>query len=150
MRTSSKAKFKICSAANTSLHNYWAPSTPSHSPSSYSSAKVPSKPRSVIILTERRTSLSFHRLQCLACHVGAFVQPARLNLVVLADPQNHPHAPGATACALQPPGLARRRSPRTVKERTHEEATEALHAGREGRHPAAAFGGEGAELEALR
>ena len=29
-------------------------------------------------------------------------------------------------------------------ERTHEEATEALRAGREGRHPAAAFAGEGA------
>ncbi len=32
-------------------------------------------------------------------------------------------------------------------ERTHEEATEALHAGREGRHPEAAFAGEGAHLE---
>jgi hypothetical protein len=31
-----------------------------------------------------------------------------------------------------------RRSPGKVKERTHEEATEALHTGREGRHPQAA------------
>src|SRR5262249_61759435 len=44
----------------------------------------------------------------------------------------------------------RRRSPSKVKERTHEEATEALHAGRKGRHPEAAFAGKGANLEALR
>src|SRR5262252_7332464 len=44
----------------------------------------------------------------------------------------------------------RRRSPSKVKERTHEKATEALHAGREGRHPQAASAGEGADLEALR
>src|SRR6516164_8999219 len=34
--------------------------------------------------------------------------------------------------------------PIKLMERTHEEATEALRAGREGRHPAAAFAGEGA------
>src|SRR5215831_689785 len=44
----------------------------------------------------------------------------------------------------------RRRSPSKVKERTHEEATEALRAGREGRHPEEAFAGEGAYLQALR
>jgi hypothetical protein len=33
-------------------------------------------------------------------------------------------------------------------ERTHEEATEALHAGRKSRHPGAAFAGRGAHLEA--
>jgi hypothetical protein len=44
----------------------------------------------------------------------------------------------------------RRRSPVKVNERTHEEATEALHVGREGRHPQAASAGEGADLEALR
>src|SRR6266404_212762 len=44
----------------------------------------------------------------------------------------------------------RRRSPGKVKERTHEEATEALHTPREGRHPQAASAGEGADLEALR
>jgi putative transposase len=38
----------------------------------------------------------------------------------------------------------RRRSPGKVMERTHEEATEALHAGRESRHPEAAFVGQGA------
>ena len=38
----------------------------------------------------------------------------------------------------------RRRSPIKLMERTHEEATEAIRAGREGRHPAAAFAGEGA------
>jgi hypothetical protein len=43
----------------------------------------------------------------------------------------------------------RRRSPIKLMERTHEEATEALRAGREGRHPAPAFAGEGADLEAL-
>ncbi len=32
-------------------------------------------------------------------------------------------------------------------ERTHEEATEAIRARREGRHPEAAFAGEGAHLE---
>src|SRR5262249_25186872 len=47
-------------------------------------------------------------------------------------------------------GKWRRRSPSKVKERTHEEATEALHAGRKGRHPEAAFAGKGANLEALR
>jgi len=35
----------------------------------------------------------------------------------------------------------RRRSSSKVKERTHEEATEALRAGIEGRHPEAAFEG---------
>jgi len=35
-------------------------------------------------------------------------------------------------------------------ERTHEEATEAIRAGGEGRHPEAAFAGEGAHLEAVR
>src|SRR5262249_33441014 len=44
----------------------------------------------------------------------------------------------------------RRRSPSKVMERTHEEATEALHVGREGHHPEAASAGEGADLEALR
>jgi hypothetical protein len=43
----------------------------------------------------------------------------------------------------------RRRSPSKVKERTHEEATEALFAGREGRHPEAASAGERADLEAV-
>jgi hypothetical protein len=42
----------------------------------------------------------------------------------------------------------RRRSPGKVMERTHEDATEALHAGRESRHPEAAFAGQGAHLEA--
>jgi hypothetical protein len=40
--------------------------------------------------------------------------------------------------------------PVRYKERTHEEATEALLAGRESRHPEAAFAGQGADLEALR
>jgi len=44
-------------------------------------------------------------------------------------------------------GKWRRRSPSKVKERAHEEGTEALHAGREGRHPEAASPGEGADLE---
>jgi tetratricopeptide (TPR) repeat protein len=53
----------------------------------------------------------------------------------------------------------RRRSPSKVKERTHEEATEALHAGREGRHPengwalhglAQAFRAEGKNEEATQ
>ena len=35
-------------------------------------------------------------------------------------------------------------------ERTHEEATEAIRAGREGRHPEAALAGEGAHLEVVR
>ena len=43
----------------------------------------------------------------------------------------------------------RRRFPSKVKERTHEEATEALRAGREGRHPEEAFAGEGAYLSKL-
>src|SRR5215208_3711373 len=38
----------------------------------------------------------------------------------------------------------RRRSPSTVMERTYEEATEALLAGRESRHPEAAFAGASA------
>src|SRR5207244_11982146 len=54
-------------AASTSLYKYFEPSMPSHGPSSYSSAKVPSKPASSMILTERRTSLSFQRFQYLAC-----------------------------------------------------------------------------------
>jgi hypothetical protein len=37
------------------------------------------------------------------------------------------------------------RSRVTIIERTHEEATEALHAGREGCHPREAFAGAGAE-----
>jgi hypothetical protein len=44
----------------------------------------------------------------------------------------------------------RRRSSTKVKERTHEEATEALHARREGRHPEAALAGERAHLEVVR
>jgi len=44
----------------------------------------------------------------------------------------------------------RRRSPSKVMERTHEEATEALHTGRKSRYSAAAFAGHGAGLEALR
>jgi hypothetical protein len=43
----------------------------------------------------------------------------------------------------------RRRSPIKIMERTHEEATEALHAGREGRHPEAASVGAGADLRAV-
>jgi len=43
----------------------------------------------------------------------------------------------------------RERSPVKITERTREKRTEALHGGREGRHPEAAFGGEGADLEAL-
>ena len=35
-------------------------------------------------------------------------------------------------------------------ERTYEEATEAIRAGREGRHPEAALAGEGAHLEVVR
>ena len=35
-------------------------------------------------------------------------------------------------------------------ERTHEEATEAIRAGREGRHSEAALAGEGAHLEVVR
>jgi len=41
----------------------------------------------------------------------------------------------------------RKRSPSKVKERTHVEATEALHTPREGRHPQAVSAGEGADLE---
>src|ERR1700682_3656628 len=44
----------------------------------------------------------------------------------------------------------RRRSPTKLMERTHEETTEALRAGRESRHPQAAFAGEGAHLKAVR
>jgi hypothetical protein len=44
----------------------------------------------------------------------------------------------------------RRRSPTKLMERTHEEATEALHAGRKDRHPQATFAGEGDHLEAVR
>src|SRR5262249_25012648 len=43
----------------------------------------------------------------------------------------------------------RSRSPSKVKERTHEEATEALRARRESRHPEAAFAGEGAHLKVV-
>src|SRR5580658_8022654 len=44
----------------------------------------------------------------------------------------------------------RRRSPIKLMERTHEEATEAIRAGRGGRHPEAALAGEGAHLEVVR
>src|SRR6266498_1521337 len=44
----------------------------------------------------------------------------------------------------------RRRSPIKLMERTHEEATEAIRAGREGRHSEAALAGEGAHLEVVR
>src|SRR3712207_6831477 len=44
----------------------------------------------------------------------------------------------------------RRRSPIKLMERMHEEATQALRAGREGRHPAATFAAEGAHLQAVR
>jgi hypothetical protein len=40
----------------------------------------------------------------------------------------------------------RRRSPIKLMERTHEEETEAIRAGRESRHPEAALAGEGAHL----
>src|SRR5439155_6348848 len=42
----------------------------------------------------------------------------------------------------------RKRSPIKIMERTHEEATEELHAGRESRHPEAASDGAGADLGA--
>ena len=54
------------SAASTSLYKYFEPSTPSHGPSSYSSANVPSNPAAIIIFTDRFTSLSFQRFQYLA------------------------------------------------------------------------------------
>jgi hypothetical protein len=44
----------------------------------------------------------------------------------------------------------RRRSSSKVKERTPEEATKAIRARREGRHPEAAFAGEGAHIEVMR
>jgi len=44
----------------------------------------------------------------------------------------------------------KRCSPSKVMERTHEEATETLHPGREGCDPEAAPAGEGADLEPLR
>ena len=40
----------------------------------------------------------------------------------------------------------RKRSSVKITERTHEETTEALHAGREGRHSEEAFGGRSADL----
>ena len=40
----------------------------------------------------------------------------------------------------------RKRSSVKITERTHKEATEALHAGREGCHSEAAFGGRSADL----
>src|SRR5437016_1362431 len=43
-----------------------------------------------------------------------------------------------------------RRSPSKVIERTYEEATEALHTGRESRHPEAAFAGQGTHPEASK
>src|ERR1700730_1412687 len=43
----------------------------------------------------------------------------------------------------------RKRSPIKIMERTHEEATEALHAGRESRPPEAASAGAGADLGAV-
>jgi hypothetical protein len=43
----------------------------------------------------------------------------------------------------------RRRSSSKVKERTHEEATEAIRARREGRHPEAAFAGKGTHIEVM-
>ena len=43
----------------------------------------------------------------------------------------------------------RKRSPIKIMERTHEEATEALHAGRESRHPAAASVGAGPNLRVM-
>ena len=43
----------------------------------------------------------------------------------------------------------RRRSPSKVKERTHEEATEALYTGRESRHSEAAFIGAGSDLRIM-
>src|SRR5437764_11562859 len=43
----------------------------------------------------------------------------------------------------------RRRSPSKVKERTHEEATEALHAGRKSRHSEAASIGAGSDLRVM-
>jgi hypothetical protein len=46
--------------------------------------------------------------------------------------------------------MEKARSPSKVKERTHEEATEAKRARREGRHPEAAFAGEGAHIEVMR
>src|SRR5215204_2523841 len=63
------------SAARTSLYRYFEPSTPSHGPSSYSSANVPLNPASIMMRTDRRTSLSFQRFQYLAwtfvCEYGA-------------------------------------------------------------------------------
>src|SRR6266496_2382859 len=44
----------------------------------------------------------------------------------------------------------RKRSPIKIMERTHEEATEALHAGRESRHPEAASAGAGSDLRVMR
>ena len=44
----------------------------------------------------------------------------------------------------------RRRSAIKVRRERNEEATEALFAGRESRHPEAAFAGQGAHIEALR
>lgn len=43
----------------------------------------------------------------------------------------------------------RKRSSVKITERTHEEATEALHAGREGRYSEAAFGGRSADLRSV-
>jgi len=44
----------------------------------------------------------------------------------------------------------RKRSAVKITERTHEEAMEALHAGRKGHHPEAVFAGQGADLKAVR
>src|SRR5215475_11120623 len=56
------------SAASTSLYRYFAPSTPSQGPSSYSSANVPSNPASSMIFTERPTlCVSGQRFQYFAC-----------------------------------------------------------------------------------
>jgi osmotically-inducible protein OsmY len=43
----------------------------------------------------------------------------------------------------------KRSSVKTLTERTHEKATEALHAGREGRHSEAAFSGRSANLASV-
>src|ERR1035441_738552 len=66
-RRCSSRNATVYNPASTSLYKYFDPSTPSHGPSSYSSAKVPSNPASVMILTERFTSLSFQRFQYFAC-----------------------------------------------------------------------------------
>ena len=73
-----------------------------------------------------------------------------LDIAEYTDPEHNPMIPHVIVLVFRFSWKWRKRSPIKIMERTREKATEALHAGREGRHSEAAFAGEGAHLKAVR